>query len=318
MTLVTLPARILRHRRGKRPGFLVVLLALAIAGGLYLYMKPGMAGAGKRSLVAAADHSTTPPPDVVTTPLENTAAISRSLELLQEGQRRLSMQTGFEATLDKQEIVHGVRGPRQVIAIKHRQQPYGLYLNWKAGDARGQEILYVPAERDGEMLVKLGGIKGLFLPALKIDPFGPRALKRSTRPITQITLDQICQRMINRQREALALGKGVNSTITLSGEVDGRPCYTVTNHYATPNTLAEYRKVRFLIDRDSLLPVRVQAWGWPDRDTGASEEPLTAAKLDAQTMVEELEYRSVRFDVEFKDCDFDASNPDYRFRRQRD
>jgi hypothetical protein len=55
-------------------------------------------------------------------------------------------------------------------------------------------------------------------------------------------------------------------------------------------------------DHETELPIRYQAWTWP-------ETPGGEAVLD-----EEYNYFKLQLNVGFSSADFDPDNPDYRFR----
>ena len=51
------------------------------------------------------------------------------------------------------------------------------------------------------MLVKLGGVKGRMVPALKLDPNGAMAMKESRYPITTIGVKQMTEEIIQYRKE---------------------------------------------------------------------------------------------------------------------
>ena len=59
---------------------------------------------------------------------------------------------------------------------------------------------------------------------------------------------------------------------------------------------------RVFIDDELRLPVRYEAYDWPDKQDGQSE------------LIEEYTYLNMKINVGLTDSDFDIHNPAYRFR----
>ena len=64
-----------------------------------------------------------------------------------------------------------------------------------------------------------------------------------------------------------------------------------------------FYQVRVYIDQELGLPIRFEAYDWPDRPEAAPE------------LVEEYTYTDLKLNVGLSDIDFDVSNADYAFGR---
>ena len=114
-------------------------------------------------------------------------ALLLELLLLERGQLRFADIPTYTATFHKRERIDGELQDLEVTRIKVRHEPFSVYMKWIVGD-KGQELLYVDGENDDKILVKLGGLKGRLLPAVKVDPYGSQAKSQSRHPITDCLL----------------------------------------------------------------------------------------------------------------------------------
>ena len=118
---------------------------------------------------------------------------------LKAGRERFSHIPGYTATLVKQERIGDWLSDEASFGVKVRHQPFSVFMKWQSGDDTGKEVLYVDGVDDGQLLVRLGGLKGRILPALKIDPFGSLALQHSRYPITKLGILALTDTLIERR-----------------------------------------------------------------------------------------------------------------------
>jgi hypothetical protein len=264
---------------------------------------------GPKPLVrtAALDRVSAPAvlPAVPMTP--SVRAHRHSITLLETGLRRLKAVPGYTAEFSRQEIVGGALSEPETMQLKLRHAPFSVYLKWTEGRP-GQELLYVDGENDGEMIVRPGGWKGRVLGPLKINPNGQLAQSESRHPITEIGLARLAEQILDyRYREAAWVG-GFACTED-EAELDGRPCHRFTLFYDSPEVRPDYRKSVLYIDRELLVPTKVENYGWP-------VEGVAAAKIDEETLVETYSYTNIDLGTELAVIDFSAANENYGLRRR--
>ena len=231
-------------------------------------------------------------------------ALLMQVLMLEKAEAVLSTMPGYTATFSKQELVAGELIDEQVMQLKIRHEPFSVYMKWTTGH-KGRQVLYVAGERDGRMLVKLGGWKKR-LPALKLDPSGSMAMKESRYPITKAGLLELVRESLAIRRGDMARTEGVRCQLIENHEFDGRPCYAFVVEYADRSVSDRYRKSEMLVDRELGVPVVVRNFGWPA--AGATGEVT-----DEATLVEFYTYRDIRFQSEVAGGDFDRGNKAYRF-----
>lgn len=243
--------------------------------------------------------------------LRGQAALECDLRLLTEGLRLLEQTANYSGTFKKQERVDGILDAGSVIQVKGRHQPMSLYLKWLKGDV-GRELLWVENERDGEMLIRLGGIRGRLLPALKLDPNGEMAREKVRHHISSVSILNLTRKVVAHSKNDQELTSGLECELIAHADSEAGDMIRVTTKYKSPEIGGEYRKTIHHIDRHTLLPVKILTYGWPD----AGQE-IPAENLDAETLLEDYEYSDLQFDHAFTEMDFNENNPDYNFHKRR-
>ena len=120
--------------------------------------------------------------------LNNDEAIKFSLLILQDGARFLENVDTYTTVFRKRERINGDLSGMQTIEMKVRHEPsFSIYMKWKNGDA-GRQVLFNEEYEDRKMVVKLGGLRGRLLPAIKLEPNSATAMSESRYPITEAGL----------------------------------------------------------------------------------------------------------------------------------
>ncbi|MEO1995283.1 MAG: DUF1571 domain-containing protein, partial [Planctomycetaceae bacterium] len=263
------------HRRplaARRRNFSAMLVSLAAIATLILQFQPEPAGADPDALHVRTDglgllldppvlasHSNSgaaqePSSAASAGALDNRQALLFSILLLEKGHDHLRAHGNYTATVFTRERVKGVLLDPQVMMLKMRHEPLSLYLKWLVGD-KGRELLYVDGQNDGNMIVKVGGIKGKLLPALKLAPTGDLALKEARHPVTEIGLLELARQLIQKRKQDLDSDGGFHCVVLADREVGGRPCYGFIQSFDSRTHSPGYRKCVLLIDKEQCLPV---------------------------------------------------------------
>ncbi len=195
-------------------------------------------------------------------------------------------------------------------SIKVRQQPFSVYMKWQTGAEVGKEVLYVDGTNENQLLVRLGGIKGRILPALKIDPFGSLALAHSRYPITKLGIVALADTLIERRELEMRENITVHVEQRPDTDVEGRRCAVYIFEDADPAQSPVYRKSVQYIDQEWNVPLRVANYTWPEPG-----KHLEGAALDEATLIEYYMYSEVVIDAHLTDTDFDRANEEYHFHR---
>ena len=299
-----------------------ILVAFAAVSVLYFGFDGQQADAGsdeEERLVARLASTAGPPPvqerrdesgddEELPEAIEGPAALDRNIELLRQGAEKLESIPDYTATMFTHERVGGQMSTPHVVELKLRHEPFSLYMKWLAGDDKGRELLYVDGQNNGDMLVKLGGLKGRLLPAIKVDPHGALARAKSRHAITEAGLLHLVRTLLRDRERDQREGMHVDCRCTAGHEFDGRPCCCFVLDFASPEESQTYRKSVQLFDEEWLVPVCIWNYGWPTR------EDIPSEKLDEATLLEHYSYSDLRFHQRLTDRDFDRENAKYSFR----
>ena len=239
--------------------------------------------------------------------LDNNEAITFSLLLLEDGARFLRNIDNYTVVFNKQERIGGDLSKNQIIELKVRHEPsFSVYMKWKNGDT-GRQVLYNEDYEDKKMVVKLGGLKGRLLPAIKLDPVGAEAMAEARYPVTQAGLLGMAEQIIAYRRDDLKSGEGVTCVRLPNQVVDERNCYCFQYDYASPEFNKLYRKSLVMIDMRYHVPMQVVNYTWTNEVEGMSTQ-----QMDEATLIENYSFSRMDFGKNLVAEEFSRDNPSYR------
>jgi hypothetical protein len=145
--------------------------------------------------------------------------------------------------------------------------PFAAYVEFLA-PARlvGRKVLYVSGENEGKMLVRRGG-KRLSYVVVKLDPHGPSARQESRVPITEASFSHIIGGLIAfLERHIEADPHGANTVVqhSSSARINGRACSVIRVVHPRKDQGLGFYIGTVYIDQALHVPVRIEAYGWPD------------------------------------------------------
>jgi hypothetical protein len=239
--------------------------------------------------------------------LNNHEAIKFSLLILQDGSRFLENVDAYTTVFNKQERINGDLSDVQTIEMKVRHEPsFSVYMKWKNGDT-GRQVLFNEDYEDKKMVVKLGGLKGRLLPAIKLDPTSSRAMSESRYPVTEAGLLGMVKQMVAYRQTDIKNGHGVTCLRLPNRQWDERDCYCFQYNYDSPEINQTYRKSLVLIDTRYHIPLQVMNYTWTSETDG-----LTAEQIDELTLIENYSFSRTDFGRELVAEEFSRENPSYR------
>lgn len=237
--------------------------------------------------------------------LEGRTALLMSAMLLERGIAGFESVPDYTATFFRRERVDGELRDPEVMQVKVRHKPFGVYMKWHAGD-KGREVLYVDGMHDDEMLVRLGGVKKI-IGTLKLDPAGERAMKESRYPVTDAGLLNLAKKVLEYRRSELKSKTPLKCRMFDDQTISDRDCYCFVIDYPNKTVSQDYRKSVIFIDKEWLVPICVQNFGWPGESTTAA-----GADLDKETVVEDYRFSNIRLEQKLADAEFDRNNERYK------
>jgi hypothetical protein len=216
----------------------------------------------------------------------------------------------YTALLVKRERIGKTLGDHEYMEVKVRNrkvsggrivQPLSVYLNFvKPASVQGREVIYVEGQNNGKIIAHEGGFKGKFLPTVSIPPNGLLAMRGQRYPMTDIGVENLIVKLIERGERARKL-PDVRCEFRKNARVQDRTCTVlhVTQPSRTPD--AEFHQAQVFIDDQYQVPIRYIAYDWPTQNG----QPLT--------VIEEYNYLNLKLNVGLTDADFDPNNRAYNF-----
>jgi hypothetical protein len=204
---------------------------------------------------------TTVPPQSTSTS-ESASPLDEPLRLIGEARKSYAEVRDYTCILIKKETMRGQMQPESVVVMKVRNEPFSVYLRWQQPKAMaGQEACYVAGKNDGKMRVHATGLIGA-IGWVSLDPNDERAKKNSNHAITEAGIGNL----ITRFGKYWEREKGMNLTRIRVGEYEynKRRCTRVEAiHPETKDAkFLTYRSVLYF-DKETHLPIRVEAYDWP-------------------------------------------------------
>lgn len=220
------------------------------------------------------------------------------------------IQTGvvdYECTLVKQEkIGDTVRAPEYMFArVRNRKmqngviaQPFSVYLWFKEPkEIRGREVVYIENQNEGNLRAKEARGFASFVGWVSLPPTGKLAMRDQRYPITEIGLENLVEKLIERgmqdkQRDPAAQNTQVQ--FIKGAKINGRTCTVLQLTHPIQSPQFEFYIARVFIDDELQVPVRYAAYEWPTMPGG---EP---------GVIESYTYTDLRLNVGLQDQDFDT------------
>lgn len=249
--------------------------------------------------------SLTPAPSVKLSALDDALGRARnSLSLCQANV------TDYTALLIKRERIGDTLGPHEYMSAKircrkvqngHVVQPLSVYLSFvKPAAVKGREVIYVEGRNNGNLIAHEGGFKGKFLPTVNLSPTGALAMRGQRYPMTEIGLENLLVKLIERGEQARRL-PDVKADLRSGIKINNRPCTLLTVTQPTKRPELMFYQAKVYMDEELKMPIRYIAYDWPQPGQ---------QRLD---VIEEYNYLNLKLNVGLTDSDFDPNNKNYNF-----
>jgi hypothetical protein len=237
--------------------------------------------------------------------------MDRALDVARNGLKGCRTKVNdYTALLVKRERIDDTLGAHEFMYAKIRNrkvadgrivQPLSVYLKFlKPTSVKGREVIYVEGQNEGNLIAHEGGFKGRFLPTVTIPPDGMLAMRGQRYPMTEIGIENLIVKLIERGERARQL-PDVQCEFRKNARVKDRTCTVLQVTQPTKTPGGEFYQAQVFIDDAINIPIRYIAYDWPDREG----EPLK--------VIEEYNYLNLKVNVGLTDADFDANNPEYDF-----
>ncbi|MCA9187563.1 MAG: DUF1571 domain-containing protein [Pirellulaceae bacterium] len=177
--------------------------------------------------------------------------------------------------------------------------PFSVYLKFtEPAAARGREVVYVENANNGKLYAHEAGMKR-FMKAW-LDPHGPIAMRNNRYPLTDIGVENLTSKLIERGSRDRQHAECEVKVIP-GAKINGRVCTCIQVMHPEHRPYFDFHVARIFLDDEFGFPTRYEAHTWPTSGTGKPE------------LIEEYTYYDVQVNVGLTDVDFDPSNSSYQF-----
>jgi hypothetical protein len=215
----------------------------------------------------------------------------------------------YTAIMIKRERIDGVLGDHEFMGVKVRNRktrngvivtPFSVYMTFlKPAEIKGREVIYVENQNRGHIVAHEGGVKGKFLPTMELDPKGMIAMRNQRYPITDVGIENLCVKLIEKGQRDRAHAECVVETKSVKN--GDRPATLISAMHPVERPHFDFHRAEIYVDDQLKVPVRYAAYVWPKSPGGEPE------------LLEEYIYQNIKMNVGLKDIDFDRKNPKYKF-----
>jgi len=282
-------------------------LALLACGGLLALGGPsgrawGQTPAAAEKPIRMAERSgpATSSRPALTEAQPNEHPLMPALRWAKAGLRDIESLKDYSATMVKRERIDGKLNDPEWVFVKIRNKPFSVYMYFlKPAEMKGQEVIF----SDGKMWGHGTGIRKVF-GTVPLDPTGPIAMKGNRYPITEIGLVNLVRRLIEVGDKDTKYDE-CEVKFFPEAKINDRVCTCVQIIHPVPRRNFLFHVARIFVDDEMNLPVRYEAYEWPEKEGGPPE------------LVEEYTYLNLKLNNGFTDADFDIHNPNYGFKPRK-
>lgn len=275
------------------------IYALPLAAALFFPMHFRGSGLDQRRGLVASIPSDCPSAAKAPADPAAAAAIERAMAIVGESAARYGSIKDYTCVLHLRERSGGQLQPARIMEMKARRDPFSVYLKFRAPH-RGREVLFVEGEHGNKLLARDPGIAGMVLGTLELDPEGMLGQDGGRHPVTHAGIGPMLETISGRWQAELDPSES-RMTIATGVDLEGKPCTLLEAVHTEHRSYFLFAKVRVYIDEGSGLPIRFEAYDWPE--TPGAEPPLG----------EEYHFRDLKVDVGLDASAFRRANPDYCF-----
>jgi hypothetical protein len=225
----------------------------------------------------------------------------------------------YTGTLTKRERISSSLGEPQSMSIKIRSRKYaptidkstespttpkvveGLhaYLRFtKPSSVAGREVIWIEGKNDNQITVHEAGMLNLI--SMNLDPNGTLAMVGSKYPITEIGIEKLLEKLIERGTKD-KLSEPSEVTVTPGSMFGELACDRIRIVHPKKQDGLDFHIAEVWIDPQNEIPLFYASYDWP-KNPGESPE-----------LLEEYGYSDLKLNLGLSDSDFDPRNKDYQF-----
>jgi len=168
----------------------------------------------------------------------------------------------YSSTFYKQERINGTLRPIEKIAVRFKERPFSLLMDWQENAGLIDKLLYVAGDNDDKMVVHPTGLLA-WIKSVKRDPHSPQVRQSSRRSCDKFGFHNLLTGLLDVYEQAIRQG---DLQIGYLGrtEVGGRECIAIERLLPAKE---QYPCARLVLDFDIeyVLPTAIASYDWQDR-----------------------------------------------------
>ena len=231
------------------------------------------------------------------------------LELAKQGLVKMRSEVvDYRAKLLKRERVNGRLGGESTMELKviNRKEvdgklvtPMKVYLKFLTpSSTAGREVIWIEGANNNQLIAHEGGFKNFM--RMNLDPEGTIAMLGNRYPLTNIGMERLIEKLIEKGERDRQLGD-CEVQIIDGEKVGDRTCQLIQVTHPEKSDKFEFHVAQIFFDKERMIPLRYSAYMWPKDEK--SDPPLE----------EEYTYTDVELTVGLTDEDFNPDNPQYNY-----
>ncbi len=162
----------------------------------------------------------------------------------------------------------------------------------------GREVIWIEGKNDNQITVHEAGMLNLM--SMNLDPNGTLAMVGSKYPITEIGIEKLLEKLIERGTKDKR-SEPSEVTVTPGSLFGDLPCDRIRIVHPKKQDGFDFHIAEVWIDPRNEIPLYYASYDWP-KNPGESPE-----------LLEEYGYSDLQLNVGLSDSDFDPKNKDYQF-----
>jgi hypothetical protein len=191
------------------------------------------------------------------------------IEQCRENFRRQNV-TDYTCMLLRQERIDGTLHNAQEVAVKFRAQPFSVTMTWMVNPGDGDRCVYIEgmwpdANGNSQMLIRPTGILLQLATGgsvLRL-PDSADVMRGTRKPITQFGFENLFESLLPVYAQARA-ADDCEETFLGVADVSGNDCIVLQRIIRNPQSENVAPVTKIFVDRNRLLPIRLEGYGLDD------------------------------------------------------
>ena len=232
----------------------------------------------------------------------DTHALDPALRLAREILERIRTQVDdYSCTLVKRERIKGqLMNPEYMYTeVRNRKvqdgrvtTPFSVYMFFlKPTNIKGREVIYVEGSNNNKLVAHEGVGALQFVPPVWLKPTGTLAMRGQLYPITDVGIENLVLKLIERGERDRRLGP-CDVQFIKGAKINNRYCTVLQVTHPKKQPQFDFHIARIFIDDELRIPVRYAAYSWPEQEGG--KPPV----------LEEYTYMNLKLNIGLTDADF--------------